>query len=967
MPLSLVLGPANAAKAGEVLGAYKGAARRGALLVVPTAADAEHYERELAGEGVLLGRVSTFAGLAETIAQRAGYAAVKLTQCQRERLLARALARAPLGALGGPAPTPGFLAAAGELVAELQRALVTPQRFSRALELWAAEDPRRGAHAAALGGLYRAYARELERAGRVDAELFAWRALDALRAQPGRWGQTPVYFYGFDDLLGIERDAVETLARVAGAEVVVSLNYEPARAALQARAEVVQELRAIAEEVLELPPLDVHYAPASRAVLHHIERFLFEPGAERVEPGAAVALLEAGGEQAEAELVAAELLALLRAGVPAEEIVVVCRSLRRAAPALELVLARYGIPYSVQRELPLLHTTLGASLLALLRCALDGGSASAEELLRYLRSPGRVDRAEVLDRLERTVRRSGMRSAEEARAALGWRLGELEALRRSPDAGSELLVQARTLFAAPHRGAGATLDGPSQLDARALRRLESVIGELAEIGERPELEQLPALLEGLTVTAGSPPRQGSVLLAEPLQIRARRFRVAVICGLCEGAFPAPARGDPLLSDEQRLELARCSGLRLGLDEDALAAERYLFYSAVSRPSERLVLSYRSSDEEGNLTLPSPFVSDVAELLAPAFIAERGRRLLADVVWPAELAPTARERARSRAAAAGRALAPGDGAGEIRLSPAALGCVRHRELVSGGALESFADCPVRWLVERQLAPGQLDPDPDPLSRGSWMHGVLERLLRELGGPITRVSLPQARAQLDAILAAEREAPVGVGRTPLVRRGMRLGIEADLCRYLEQEAAGGCEFSPRALELRFGFPEEGEGSLPPVVLGEGERRVRLRGVIDRLDVDPAGERAIVRDYKSGSARPEHQGARWLSERRLQVALYMLAVRRLLALDPVAGFYQPLGGRDLRPRGLFVREAAVGGQVVGTDAREPAELEQQLEAAEELAVELAERLRAGRLLPAPQTCSREGCRYPGICRSV
>ena len=80
--------------------------------------------------------------------------------------------------------------------------------------------------------------RECERRGWVDAELFAWRALDALRAQPDRWGRDAVFFYGFDDLTRLERDAVETLARIAGAEVTVSLTYEAGRAALRARAEV---------------------------------------------------------------------------------------------------------------------------------------------------------------------------------------------------------------------------------------------------------------------------------------------------------------------------------------------------------------------------------------------------------------------------------------------------------------------------------------------------------------------------------------------------------------------------------------------------------------------------------------------------------------------------------------------------------------------------------------------------------
>ncbi len=79
MPLTLVLGPANSAKAGEVLGAFAAAAPRGALLVVPTAEDAAHYARELAGEGALLGSVLTFAGLAGEVARRTGYSAWRLT------------------------------------------------------------------------------------------------------------------------------------------------------------------------------------------------------------------------------------------------------------------------------------------------------------------------------------------------------------------------------------------------------------------------------------------------------------------------------------------------------------------------------------------------------------------------------------------------------------------------------------------------------------------------------------------------------------------------------------------------------------------------------------------------------------------------------------------------------------------------------------------------------------------------
>ncbi len=96
MPLTLITGPANSAKAGEVLAAYAAQRRRGALLVVPTAADAQLLQRELAeGESAVIGgAVLTFSGLSREIARRAGYEGRRLSALQRERLLqARAEAR----------------------------------------------------------------------------------------------------------------------------------------------------------------------------------------------------------------------------------------------------------------------------------------------------------------------------------------------------------------------------------------------------------------------------------------------------------------------------------------------------------------------------------------------------------------------------------------------------------------------------------------------------------------------------------------------------------------------------------------------------------------------------------------------------------------------------------------------------------------------------------------------------------
>ena len=464
MPLTLVLGPANSAKAGEVLGAFAAAANRGAILVVPTATDAAYYGRELAAEGEVLGSVLTFSGLAREIANRAGYAGRRLTPLQREWVLERTLRSTEFDALREAAGTAGFPAAAGELIAELERTLVTPQRFAAAMLTWAEQDPRRAAYARDVAAIYQAYVSELDRLRRVDGELYAWRALDALRAAPGRWGPEPVFFYGFDDLHPLERDAIETLARIVEAEVTVSLTYEPGRPALSARAETVEELRPLAARVLQLPASDEHYRPEARTALHHLERRLFEPGPApaRIEPGEAVALHEAGGELAEAELAAAATLDLMRAGVPGEEIAIVYRSPGRSAALIERVFGRYGIAVALERRTKLPATALGRALLAVARCALLGPQrATADDLLEYLRAPGLIRHAEVVDRLDAEVRRNGLRSATEVRARARTRhdldadlergLAEIDALRGAPDPGSELARHARRLLAAVRR------------------------------------------------------------------------------------------------------------------------------------------------------------------------------------------------------------------------------------------------------------------------------------------------------------------------------------------------------------------------------------------------------------------------------------------------------------------------------------------------------------------------------------
>ncbi len=476
MPLTLITGPANAGKAELVFeGLREDLARGGApWLIVPRASDARHYRRELAADAVALGvRVALFDDLSEEIARRAHVGGCALDALARERVIAALLAHSR-----GRRLERGYAGELARLVGELERTHVTPARLRKALAAWERSQPGMAAGVRVLGEVYARYERAMRDAGLMDLDARNARALDALRESPARWRaqgvpETAVFFYGFDDLTAVELDAIETLGRVVDAPLTVALTYESGRAAFADRAGSFQVLVPWASRHLEVPPAVRHYAPAARRALGRLERRLFEPDRgpredgdrARVDPAGAITVLEGGGERAELELVAAEIRALLDRGVLPREIALVHRTPEALATTLPEVLRAQRIPFSLRRRLELGRSALGRGLLALLRCALLEGDA--RDLLTWLRTPGVVRRAELVDRLEVRVALSGARTAAQAQALWEQERWPLDALDRVACRG-----RARPGGARGVRGAGALaalLRSPPRRGSRARR------------------------------------------------------------------------------------------------------------------------------------------------------------------------------------------------------------------------------------------------------------------------------------------------------------------------------------------------------------------------------------------------------------------------------------------------------------------------------------------------------------------
>ncbi|MBA3305609.1 MAG: exodeoxyribonuclease V subunit gamma [Thermoleophilaceae bacterium] len=977
MALRLVTGPANAAKAGAVLGSLRDRledrTRDSPVLVVPSFEDVEHSRRELAERGAVFGAaVLRFGALFELIAARTGHRARRASQLQRMLITEEAVRTARLDVLAASAQRPGFARAAARFTAELERSMVEPARLTRALRDWAGNGPRR-AYAEEVAEVYRRYRDGLDAAGLEDEELYAWRALEALRAEPGSWRATPVFVYGFDDFTRLELATLEELSAHAGADVTVSLPWERGREAFKATSTIRQELEERGAVVESLEALSEHYAPGSRRALHALERSLFEtprPPEVRARSGGVVRLHRAGGERAEVELCGAEVLRMLREGTPPGEIAMVLREPEGYASMVEQVFGSYGIPYSIDRSVPLAHTALGHGLLAMLRCAaLDG---TAEDLLAYLRTPGLLREPSLADRLEGEVRRAGAATAAAARVIWErtdnrWPLEELDRLagaKDMPGCLTELDSRLSRLFSAPYRRRAPVLRGSEADDARAFTAAHDALTELravitADPRVRLDHQRVHDTLAELPVRVGEEPQPDRVQVASPLSIRARRFHAVIVCGLQEDEFPRRAAPEAFLPDADRRDIARASGLRLPLREDQLERERYLFYVCASRAERELVLSTRYCDEEGNPQASSFFVDDVREALLD--LDEHVRvRSLADVTWPLDEAPTPAEWERAVARSGPRRIPAGAGA---LSAEAALREVARREVVSAGAIERFAGCPVKWLVEDVLDPEKLEPDPEQMVRGSYAHRVLELTYRRLrhrthSRRVTPANLAEAeRILVEALKECQGEfrlSPNQVRVRAAVRR-----LEFDLLRYLRHESGRDGLLEPEHLELRFGFDE---GEHPAVEIEGG---LRVRGVIDRVDVH--GGWALVRDYKGGKVE-SYKAADWEPKNRFQAALYMMVIERLLGLRAAGGVYVPLSGTERRPRGMVAEEALdeLGGDFYKNDVKPEDEFAASTAWAQGAITDAAERMRTGRIEPCPDSCAyRGGCSHPSICR--
>ena len=443
-----------------------------------------------------------------------------------------------------------------------------------------------------------------------------------------------------------------------------------------------------------------------------------------------------------------------------------------------------------------------------------------------------------------------------------------------------------------------------QVEQDAADMVLDVLNHLAtldEIDSQPSAGVFRSTVaQELSAAAGRIGRVGRGVLTGPIGCSlGMDLDVVVVLGLAEGAFPDQPLDDPLIPDRER----EATGGELALRPDR-REQQHLDLLATLASAETGVLVFARGDMgSGAERHPSRWWLDAAGELAGRPIAPDELKSL-EVDWlefvpsfaggtaGTEFPATAQEfRLQELEGCGGRVgelsnhpligddaiLARGAELSRARASDrftrfdGNLAGTRSSSptegAVSATSLETWAKCPLRYFlrhilhVEPQEQAEQL-LEISPLEKGSLVHRILERFLREqldaltVPHPGTPWS-PAQRTQLMEIAAEQCDQLEARGLTgkPAFWFHDRSQLLADLRLFLDEDDERRAELraTPIAGEWSFGMPTDEEGPLA-VPLAAG-REALFRGRIDRVDRVQSGGLIVV-DYKTGKVTSDVQ---------------------------------------------------------------------------------------------------------------
>ena len=962
MALQLITGPSGSGKTYRLMTTVIEESRRHPdrtyLVIVPEQFSMQTQDILTAmhpGGAILNIDVLSFARLAYRVFDEVGFRQYELLEEIGKTFLLQKAAldkAAGLPYLGSRLRRPGCLADMKSVISELVQYEITPEKLTGAVS--AAGDSFYRIKMTDIGTLYTTYREYLgdrlmtaEEVPDKLAEIADQSHLlkDAVIAFDGFTGFTPIQLKLIRKMLPLASDVFCTVTcddscTDDGEDALFHMSHVMIRTLTQLAAETGTAV---------LPSLRLTGTPQSRfghaPALDFLEKTIFRRD-NRVYGGECpeIALCLYDDPAREAEGCARRIASLVRTeGYRYRDFAVICGELAGKASSIRRAFREEGIPVFIDDKRPLLNNPFVETLRSAVEACVDGYSYDA--VFRFLKA-GMTDLTETeVSRLENYVLACGIRGKK------AWRQPFTRPGRTETEASLAALNDSRRAVTALLDPLSEALAGRRQtvrdaaealyrlcLDLRCQEKLEGRRLYFADNG-RPDLEReyaqiygkVMSILDKLVAVLGDeilpmgdfqalleaglaeirigviPPLCDQVTVGDVERTRLKDVKILFFIGVQEGVIPKVPEESGFLNEADR-ERLQDAGLRLRPSRrEAVYIQNFYLYLALTRPSDRLILSYTAADGSGKAVRPAYLISRLRRLFPKIretlpsetveALAERPadcRRLLAEPVRrlkDQEPAPAwyelyawflrhPEERRRLNGLLEGASYRKG----KDNLSGASARQLYGRLLRNSATrLETFAACPFRHFADYGLRLKEREEyDFTGIDRGQLIHEALEifgRRTREKALSWASLS-DETLVQLsdESLMAAAAGHPYLTGdarqayETERLRPLLRTTVEA-----IRQQIAAG-DFEPGAMEAVFGDDAD---AAQVMTLPDGTRML-LTGRIDRIDICDEGDVRYLKviDYKSGS-KTFDMGELYYGL-QLQLPLYLEAALRLAARD-------------------------------------------------------------------------------------
>ena len=380
-----------------------------------------------------------------------------------------------------------------------------------------------------------------------------------------------------------------------------------------------------------------------------------------------------------------------------------------------------------------------------------------------------------------------------------------------------------------------------------------------------------------------PPSADEILVGSVDRTKSRRVKALFILGANEGMFPGIPKPASLLNDENRAEL-RARGFKIARDSIAASADtQFRAYRALTIPTQRLFITWASEAAGGKTVKPAFITKQIQRIFKHKdFFSDNSpvekdftlkttdksgalEGLIRSLQGAAsDAAPFGREwaavydRLINDRDIAERLLTIESTAGyripRVKLSGTPASDGSPTDAVNVSRLERYAACPFAYLGEYLVkARSRREYKLEAPDIGSFVHKAIELTAGGFDGIWADAGLGECRersgAVIDSLLVYD-ETPLvqsvgslfnSSGRNSYLKDRIKETVAWSIYAMARHISAG--TYKPWRYEMRF---DGGIGDDP-----ESGDFIKLRGIVDRVDVAIADGRTFVRvvDYKTG----------------------------------------------------------------------------------------------------------------------